>query len=256
MIWIASSNSGKSCASLSRRSIWSSVCLTPTRCDCNRFFVCPRIGKIISTWPKSGSISRTSVHLAHSDWESCFTANCGSCGMFSQSQSTCSELILGCKYFSDVISCVLVCRYVEIISMNCTTWISRFMKEQCWICSSHCVSLWLKSAQSQTHALLASLNPYIFLFNRPTASPCSAVLPSLVILMHNSVYLRHEMRSRSVEDAMLDQVRHFPIHVSPAIKALLRLFPTVASLWITHVQVVRLWSWPFAPCQHVWNASW
>ena len=175
--------------------------------------------------------------------------------MFSQSKSTFRNLLLGCKYFSDVISCVLVCKYVENISMNCTTWISRFMKEQCWICSSHCVSLWLKSAQSQTHALLTSLNPYIFLFNRPTTSPCSAVLALLCILMHNSVKIRHEMRSRSVEDAMFNQVRHFPIHVSPAIIALLRLFPTVASHWIIHVQVVRLWSWPFALCQHVCNAS-
>ena len=83
--------------------------------------------------------------------------------------------------------------------------------------------------QSQTHTLLTSLRAYMFLFNRPATSPCSAVLALLCILVHNSVYLRHEMRSRSVEDVMLDQVRDPPIHLSSAIMALLGLFPTVAS---------------------------
>ena len=36
--------------------------------------------------------------------------------MFSQSKSTFGILLLGCQYFSDVTSCVLVCKYVEIIS--------------------------------------------------------------------------------------------------------------------------------------------
>ena len=86
------------------------------------------------------------------------------------------EPILGCKYFSDVISGVLVCKYVEIIFMNCTTWISRFMKEQCWICSYYCVSLWLKKA-------LPNLRPIHCSHLYVRTCFCSIVLPHHHVLL-------------------------------------------------------------------------
>ena len=83
-------NSGKSCASLSRRSIWSYVCLTPGVVTAFDFFV--------SSQDRQNNFNMAEIWLYFPNFRpSCslrlrilFTANCGSCGMFSQSKSTCS----------------------------------------------------------------------------------------------------------------------------------------------------------------------